>query len=132
MAMAQGASDRTRRQVLILAALAVAVAAFLAVAAVGHNFFDLQVYYGALRHWARHGGEIYDWLKPNSKYGFTYPPFAAVVFPGDVNASGSATGSFDFVMSGGIVTEGSFTFDAAGSMFVADFSGTIFRIDKAV
>jgi alpha-1,2-mannosyltransferase len=79
MARARGASDRTRRQVLVVAALAVAVAAFLAVAAVGHDFFDLRVYYGALRHWARHGGEIYDWLKPNSKYGYTYPPFAALL-----------------------------------------------------
>jgi alpha-1,2-mannosyltransferase len=24
------------------------------------------------------GGQIYDWLKPNSKYGYTYPPFAAL------------------------------------------------------
>ncbi|MEV4629207.1 glycosyltransferase 87 family protein [Micromonospora sp. NPDC049523] len=77
--MAQGAFRRTRYQVLFVLALAVLVAAFLSVAAVGHGFFDLKVYSGALHYWAREGGEIYDWLKPNSKYGFTYPPFAALV-----------------------------------------------------
>lgn len=39
---------------------------------------------------------------------------ASVLFPGDATASGTANGAFDFVMSGGIVTEGTFTFDAAG------------------
>lgn len=77
--MAQGALGRTRNQILLVAALAVLVAAFLSVAAVGHNFFDLRVYHGALTYWAREGGEIYDWLKPASKYGFTYPPFAALL-----------------------------------------------------
>ena len=75
--MAQGAARRTQHQVIFVAALAVGVAAFLSVAAVRHGFFDLRVYYGALRYWARDGGQIYDYLKPDSKYGFTYPPFAA-------------------------------------------------------
>ena len=77
--MAQGARERTRNQVLLVAALAVLVAVFLAVAAERHGFFDLRVYFGALRHWARDGGEIYDFIKPNSTYGFTYPPFAALL-----------------------------------------------------
>ncbi|MEV4757581.1 glycosyltransferase 87 family protein [Micromonospora sp. NPDC049559] len=76
--MAVGGSRRTRYQALFVLALAVAVAGFLAVAAVRHGFFDLKVYYGAIRYWARDGGEIYDYLKPNSKYGYTYPPFAAL------------------------------------------------------
>jgi alpha-1,2-mannosyltransferase len=75
--MSQGASRRTHYQVLFVIALAVVVAAFLAVAAVRHGFFDLKVYAGALDYWARDGGEIYDYLKPYSTYGFTYPPFAA-------------------------------------------------------
>jgi alpha-1,2-mannosyltransferase len=74
----QGARRRTRDQVLAVAGLAVLVAAFLAVAAERHGFFDLKVYSGALRFWAREGGEIYDYIKPNSTYGFTYPPFAAL------------------------------------------------------
>jgi alpha-1,2-mannosyltransferase len=77
--VAQGAYRRTRYQVLFVIAWAVLVAAFLSVAAVGHGFFDLKVYSGALHYWARDGGEIYDWIKPNSTYGFTYPPFAAVL-----------------------------------------------------
>jgi alpha-1,2-mannosyltransferase len=76
--MAQGAVWRTGSRVIVVAALAVAVAGFLSVAAVRHGFFDLKVYYGALRYWVLDGGEIYDFLKPNSPYGFTYPPFAAL------------------------------------------------------
>ncbi|MGI5215525.1 glycosyltransferase 87 family protein [Plantactinospora sp. CA-290183] len=76
--MSQGAFSRARYQVPFVIALAVLVTGFLTVAAVRHGFFDLRVYYGALHHWVA-GGEIYDWLKPNSKYGFTYPPFAALV-----------------------------------------------------
>lgn len=70
---------RTRNQILFVVGLAVLVAAFLSVAAVGHNFFDLRVYFGAINYWAHDGGEIYDWLKYNSRYGFTYPPFAALL-----------------------------------------------------
>ncbi|WP_433394029.1 glycosyltransferase family 87 protein [Micromonospora sp. KLBMP9576] len=76
--MAQG-PRRTIRQVVGIVALAVAVAAFLSVAAVRHGFFDLKVYYGALTWWVHDGGEIYDFLKPGTQYGFTYPPFAALV-----------------------------------------------------
>ncbi|GHJ09539.1 membrane protein [Micromonospora humidisoli] len=76
--MAQGAR-RTTGQVVAVVVLAVAVAAFLSVAAVRHGFFDLKVYYGALTFWVHDHGEIYDYLKPGTQYGFTYPPFAALV-----------------------------------------------------
>ncbi|WP_410812980.1 glycosyltransferase 87 family protein [Micromonospora sp. 067-2] len=76
--MAQGA-NRTTVQVVGVVVLAAAVTAFLAVAAVRHGFFDLKVYYGALTWWVHDGGEIYDYLKPGTQYGFTYPPFAALV-----------------------------------------------------
>ncbi|WP_306416144.1 glycosyltransferase family 87 protein [Micromonospora okii] len=76
--MAQGAR-RTIGQVVAVVGLAVAVTAFLSVAAVRHGFFDLKVYYGALNFWVHDGGEIYDFLKPGTQYGFTYPPFAALV-----------------------------------------------------
>jgi alpha-1,2-mannosyltransferase len=52
--------------------------AFDAAFAVRHGFFDLRVYYGALNHWVDGNGEIYDYLLPGTKYGFTYPPFAAL------------------------------------------------------
>ncbi|GGR70138.1 hypothetical protein GCM10010169_12140 [Micromonospora fulviviridis] len=76
--MAQGAR-RTIAQVVVVVALAGAVTAFLSVAAVRHGFFDLKVYYGALTFWVHDGGEIYDFLKGGTQYGFTYPPFAALV-----------------------------------------------------
>lgn len=75
----RAALGRTRNQVLLVAALVVLVTAFLSVAAVGHDFFDLRVYHGAINYWVHDGGEIYDWLKPDSRYGFTYPPFAALL-----------------------------------------------------
>ncbi|MFR9775489.1 glycosyltransferase 87 family protein [Micromonospora sp. MS34] len=76
--MAQGAR-RAIGQVAAVVGLAVAVTAFLSVAAARHGFFDLRVYYGALNWWVHDGGEIYDFLRPNTQYGFTYPPFAALV-----------------------------------------------------
>jgi alpha-1,2-mannosyltransferase len=51
---------------------------FLSAFAVRHGSFDLKVYYGAVNYWARGDGEVYDYVKPFSKYGFTYPPFAAL------------------------------------------------------
>ncbi|MEO3818071.1 glycosyltransferase 87 family protein [Plantactinospora sp. B24E8] len=77
--MAQGAFSRARFQVPFVVALAVLVTGFLSVAAVRHGFFDLAVYWGAVHHWVRADGQIYDWLMPDSKYGFTYPPFAALL-----------------------------------------------------
>ncbi|ROO58808.1 alpha-1,2-mannosyltransferase [Micromonospora sp. Llam0] len=77
--MPQRAAGGTGRRVAIVAVLAVVVAGFLAVAAERHGFFDLKVYYGAMHHWLRDGGELYDHMKPFSQYGFTYPPFAALV-----------------------------------------------------
>ncbi|MEV6815574.1 glycosyltransferase family 87 protein [Micromonospora sp. NPDC051296] len=76
--MAQGAK-RAVGQVGAVIVLAVAVAAFLSVTAARHGFFDLQVYRGALVFWAHDGGHLYDYLRPATQYGFTYPPFAALV-----------------------------------------------------
>jgi alpha-1,2-mannosyltransferase len=47
--------------------------------AVRHGFFDLNVYQGAIKYWVGVGGSIYDFVLPFSTYGFTYPPFAALV-----------------------------------------------------
>jgi alpha-1,2-mannosyltransferase len=66
------------RQVIIVVVMAAAAFAFLATFATRHGFFDLRVYYGATNYWAHGHGEIYDYLKPLSKYGYTYPPFAAL------------------------------------------------------
>jgi alpha-1,2-mannosyltransferase len=69
---------RTARQVTVLVVLAAAAFALLAAFATRHGYFDLKVYYGAINFWAHRHGEIYDYLKPLTKYGFTYPPFAAL------------------------------------------------------
>ncbi|MDI1459408.1 glycosyltransferase 87 family protein [Catellatospora sp. KI3] len=65
------------RQITIVAAAAAAALVFVALFAQRHGFFDLNVYYGAVRYWVS-GGEIYDFVRPRSTYGFTYPPFAAL------------------------------------------------------
>jgi alpha-1,2-mannosyltransferase len=47
-----------------------------------HDWFDLSVYDGAVNSWreAGIGGDsLYDYLKPGTPYGFTYPPFAALL-----------------------------------------------------
>jgi alpha-1,2-mannosyltransferase len=62
----------------VLLALALVAWWFLDRYAVRHDFFDLQVYDGAVRYWLRDHGQIYDYLKPYSVYGFTYPPFGAL------------------------------------------------------
>jgi len=46
----------------------------------GHRgWFDVGVYHGAVNFWVREGGQLYDYVRPESTYGFTYPPFAALV-----------------------------------------------------
>ncbi|GIF78564.1 glycosyltransferase 87 family protein [Asanoa siamensis] len=75
----QGLIERAaRRQGAIVAGLAVVVLVFLVLFSARHGFFDLKVYYGAVNYWIHDHGMLYDFLKPNSKYGFTYPPFAAI------------------------------------------------------
>ncbi|MET0424316.1 MAG: glycosyltransferase 87 family protein [Actinoplanes sp.] len=58
---------------------------FLAVyvAEMRNGYFDSKVYYGAIQYWFRgDGGMVYDWLRPETPYGFTYPPFAGLaMFP---------------------------------------------------
>ncbi len=70
---------RTLWRVVGVVVFAIAVAAFDLLTSERHGFFDLKVYWGALNYWWNHGGMIYDYLNPNTLYGFTYPPFAALV-----------------------------------------------------
>jgi alpha-1,2-mannosyltransferase len=45
----------------------------------GHRgWFDVGVYWGTVHYWLDSGGQVYDYLRPGTVYGFTYPPFAAV------------------------------------------------------
>lgn len=54
-------------------------AAVLAVRAFGrsYGFFDLRIYHGAVDWWAS-GGQLYEFVAPETGLGFTYPPFAAL------------------------------------------------------
>lgn len=66
------------RKALVVGPLAVAVGVFLYFFAVRRGFFDLNVYFGALNYWVHDGGQLYDYVRPRTEYGFTYPPFAAL------------------------------------------------------
>jgi alpha-1,2-mannosyltransferase len=68
-----------RRQVLLVAVTAVAVGVFLVTVPTFRHFFDLGVYRGAVRYWLLDSGDLYDFRYQGSVYGFTYPPFAALV-----------------------------------------------------
>ncbi|MEU6091845.1 glycosyltransferase 87 family protein [Streptomyces sp. NPDC047085] len=68
-----------RGRLLLVLALAIAVTVFTATVPLLRDFFDLRVYYGTVHTWVHHGGRIYDYHVPGTSYGFTYPPFAALV-----------------------------------------------------
>lgn len=55
------------------------IAAIWSVKAFGrkYSFFDLKIYHGAMVWWT-HGGNLYDFIAPDTTLGFTYPPFAAL------------------------------------------------------
>ncbi|GII22315.1 glycosyltransferase 87 family protein [Planosporangium mesophilum] len=42
-----------------------------------YDFFDLRIYHGAVVWWAE-GGDLYQFVAPQTTLGFTYPPFAAL------------------------------------------------------
>lgn len=65
-------------RVLFLVGLVSFVALFIAVIPGKRGWFDVGVYYGAIHHYFQEGGSLYDYIKPDSTYGFTYPPFAAL------------------------------------------------------
>jgi alpha-1,2-mannosyltransferase len=65
--------------VTLVGALATAAAIFVAVVPGHRGFFDVGVYRGAVEYWLRDGGQLYDYLRPGTRYGFTYPPFAALL-----------------------------------------------------
>ncbi|MFE4535526.1 glycosyltransferase 87 family protein [Streptomyces scopuliridis] len=70
-------ADGGRPAIAVL--LVVATAVFLATVPLHRGFFDVGVYYGTVNDWIHDDGRIYDYLRPGTQYGFTYPPFAAVV-----------------------------------------------------
>jgi alpha-1,2-mannosyltransferase len=74
--------ERALRGQLVRSALvllfAVLTAAYVIASDKPRNLFDLKVYYGALNHWLNEHGELYEFVLNHGRYGFTYPPFAAL------------------------------------------------------
>ncbi|MFG1665761.1 glycosyltransferase 87 family protein [Streptomyces sp. Y7] len=70
-------TDRGRLALVLV--LAAVVIVFTATVPLLRGWFDLRVYYGTVDSWMHHDGRIYDYRVPGTTYGFTYPPFAAVV-----------------------------------------------------
>ncbi|GGR96023.1 hypothetical protein GCM10010269_38530 [Streptomyces humidus] len=68
-----------RGRLLLVLALALTVTVFTATVPLLRDWFDLRVYYGTVNSWIHDGGRVYDYRVPGTPYGFTYPPFAAVV-----------------------------------------------------
>lgn len=88
-----------RRWWLLAAAVVLLAGIGLVAVAPPHHFFDLRVYQGAVRWWL-HGGSLYSYAMPaDRRYGFTYPPFAALclaplaVLPFRVAAVAMASGT---------------------------------------
>ena len=67
------------RRIWIVAGLVVVTVGIVWLAATRNGFFDSKVYYGAVQYWFRDGGMVYDWMRPRTPYGFTYPPFAGLM-----------------------------------------------------
>ena len=67
------------RWVAVCAAAVLVTAVFVVTVPAFRHFFDLGVYRGAVRWWLADGGPLYEYRYQDSRYGFTYPPFAAAV-----------------------------------------------------
>ncbi|MEV6494431.1 glycosyltransferase family 87 protein, partial [Actinoplanes sp. NPDC051633] len=67
------------RRIAIVAGLVAVTVVIVWLAETRNTFFDSRVYTGAVRYWFRDGGMVYDWLRPGTPYGFTYPPFAGLM-----------------------------------------------------
>ncbi|WP_345631876.1 glycosyltransferase 87 family protein [Rugosimonospora acidiphila] len=63
-----------------------------------YTFFDMNIYHGAMVWWT-HGGNLYEFIAPNTTLGFTYPPFAALVMAPMAALPAIATGWVNTVVS---------------------------------
>ena len=64
---------------LMVTGLAATAVGLVVLAVFRNSYFDSRVYHGAIVYWFRDGGMVYDFLRPGTPYGFTYPPFAGLV-----------------------------------------------------
>ncbi|WP_127507946.1 glycosyltransferase 87 family protein [Actinoplanes solisilvae] len=93
----------TARRIAIVSAAALAVGVFLVTVPTFREFFDLGVYRGAVHSWLVDGDELYDFLYNGTEYGFTYPPFAALVFSPLALMSWPVAVAFSVVLNTGAV-----------------------------
>lgn len=70
--------SRGSRRPVQLAAVVVATVAFTVAIPGRRGWFDVGVYHDAVTYWVHAHGHLYDFVRPGTPYGFTYPPFAAV------------------------------------------------------
>ena len=69
-----------KRKIGLVVLLALTALFIVYLAETRNGYFDSKVYYGAIQYWFHgDGGMVYDWLRPGTPYGFTYPPFAGLV-----------------------------------------------------
>jgi alpha-1,2-mannosyltransferase len=68
---------RTRRQLLLVVAAVLFAALMVRLFGRDYVFFDMRIYHGAMRWWTS-GGELYEFIAPETTLGYTYPPFAAI------------------------------------------------------
>lgn len=61
-----------------------------------YDFFDMKIYHGAVVWWTG-GGELYEYIAPDTNLGFTYPPFAALLMLPMAALTPSAAGLFNLL-----------------------------------
>jgi alpha-1,2-mannosyltransferase len=67
-----------KRKTMVIGLVSITVG-LIVLAVFRNTYFDSRVYHGAIVYWFRDGGMVYDFLRPGTPYGFTYPPFAGLV-----------------------------------------------------
>jgi alpha-1,2-mannosyltransferase len=67
------------KRISSLVVLALVTVGAIVLTGLRNEWFDSKVYHGAIQYWFRDGGMVYDFLRPGTPYGFTYPPFAGLV-----------------------------------------------------
>lgn len=75
-----GLRPLTQRQRQVGLVVAAVLLAALLVKLFGRRyvFFDMRIYHGAMEWWTG-GGELYEFIAPETTLGYTYPPFAAIM-----------------------------------------------------
>lgn len=72
-------TPKLRQRILIISCIIVGSATFLILFANNYHSVDHRIYYGAITSWVN-GEDLYEYAQPpDYRFGFTYPPFAAIL-----------------------------------------------------